>query len=99
MIGGLEVVLNENMTVKRWVFPVRRFVEYGPEDEGWARRLGYGREVTEPSKECIRLGDTLHMHPATWEAVKRHLEAENRRRDTLTEMVPAWKRDFLFGGW
>lgn len=31
---------------KKWVFPERRFVEFGPEDERWARFLGFGFETT-----------------------------------------------------
>ena len=31
-------------TRPRWVFPITRFVQYGPEDEAWARPLGFGYE-------------------------------------------------------
>jgi hypothetical protein len=29
-----------------WQFPADPFVQYGPEDEPWARALGFGREQT-----------------------------------------------------
>ena len=31
--------------VKAWEFPRDRFVTYGPEDEGWCRYFGVGREA------------------------------------------------------
>lgn len=84
--NGLEVVTDDTMTVKRWVFPERRFVEYGPEDEGWARRLGFGHEVTEPSKTVYRVYNRLYMHPTTLEALKQHLDRERQ----ITEALFHW---------
>lgn len=33
------------MHERRWEFHDDRFVEYGPEDEPWAKPLGFGKEV------------------------------------------------------
>ena len=42
---GDRVEMRFTRTVKRWEFPVERFVEYGPKDEDWCRLLGIGHEV------------------------------------------------------
>lgn len=38
---GLTIFKNK----KVWQFPRDRFVEYGPEDESWARAIGFGKEI------------------------------------------------------
>lgn len=43
-IGGDLWSLTIEKTVPVWVYPRDRFIEYGPEDEWWARKLGFGHE-------------------------------------------------------
>lgn len=43
-LGGGLWSLTIIQDVKVWVFPSDRFIEYGPEDEWWARRLSFGHE-------------------------------------------------------
>lgn len=69
MIGGLKVIVSEHCLVSRWVFPARRFVEFEPKDEKWARAIGYGHEVMEPG--AYRMGDTLVVHPAIYAELKK----------------------------
>jgi hypothetical protein len=38
----IEVTTSEYMDHRHWQFPHKRFVEYGPEDEWWAVKYGYG---------------------------------------------------------
>lgn len=57
---------------RRWEFPYRRFVTFEKNDESWARRLGFGREIVE--RVVYKVGNTLMMHPNTLEAF---LEAAN----------------------
>lgn len=68
-ITGLQVVFDETLVEPVWEFPKERFVEYGPEDECWARRIGFGREILKPSPEAHRIGRTLVIHPDTFKAM------------------------------
>lgn len=42
---GSVYSLTLKRTEKYWEFPQERFVEYGPEDEWWARKYGFGQEI------------------------------------------------------
>lgn len=39
--------------VDGWVFPEDRFVEYGPEDEWWAKKVGFGHRGTVKKESII----------------------------------------------
>lgn len=78
-LNGLRVRLDASMVERVWVFPVERFVEYEPKDEGWCRRLGFGHEEIRPSKQAVRIGGDIFMHPATWDAIKQHIRIATRR--------------------
>lgn len=55
MVFGAQVVsLTCSVSVPCWEFPKHRFVEYGPEDEWWARQCGFGKAVT-------RVKESLHF--------------------------------------
>lgn len=78
-LSGLPVVVDELALRRVWVFPRDRFIEYGPEDEGWCRALGLGREESRPG--AFLVNGTLVVHPAAWEALKVRLggAADQRR--------------------
>ncbi len=47
---------------KRWRFPKDRFIEYGPEDEWWGRKYGFGHEeevqiAFEIAGACVTVGE------------------------------------------
>ncbi len=75
-LHGLEVHIDDTMVDIRWEFPVRRFVEWEAKDEGWARKLGWGREVREPSKTVMRVGNRLYMHSVLYEQLKKTFAKE-----------------------
>jgi len=58
----LPVSLTFTRRRKVWVFPPDRFVEYGPEDEWWARKYEFGHEhevsetITVPRAYVSRVG-------------------------------------------
>ncbi len=82
---GTPVYLHEDMVDKVWVFPEEKFVSYGPEDEWWARKYGFGHEVTRPKQEAVRIGDSLHFHPDTFYefCMKFGLEVEPSDNDII----------------
>lgn len=57
MLYGQSCTLTFTHKKKRWVFPYDRFVEYGPEDEGWARFVGFGHE--EEVVETVRIPNVV----------------------------------------
>lgn len=66
-IGGTPVYSSEAAVRTEWHFPERRFVEYGPEDEWWARKYGYGHAG--PPIPCAyrmkeRRGFVFVVHPS-----------------------------------
>jgi hypothetical protein len=75
---GFEVLADESLVDVVWEFPYRPFVEFGPEDEDWARRLGFGREISVPSRtvSMSRTGSfqLARMHPDVWEEFKQYLQ-------------------------
>ncbi len=93
-LNQLRVVTDERLIERVWVFPYHRWVEYGPEDEGWARAAGYSHEEVVPSRAVHRLGDTLYMHPQVLAELQRHLDREERQQQKLFE-IPAQHESFL----
>lgn len=67
---GFEVFLDQAMVDRKWIFPADRFVEYGTEDEGWARSCGFGHEEVVPQNTIIRRGNAVYMHPTLLERLK-----------------------------
>lgn len=53
-VGRLTLVKSEAACDRVWEFPKDRFVEYEPKDEGWCRRLGFGREVIVPKAYIVK---------------------------------------------
>lgn len=92
---GLRVTVSEYALVRRWVFPVERFVQYGPEDERWCRYFGIGHEVTEPG--AYQVGDTLVVHPVVWAALERHEKVVEAERNRVYELPPVRPGTFLHG--
>jgi hypothetical protein len=76
---GLNVVTDQNMVEKVWVFPQDKFVEYEPKDEWWCRKYGFGHEETRPQQQVVRVGDTLVMHPATLDLLVKDMDEQYRR--------------------
>lgn len=54
LLMGVKLILDDNLP-KPWQFPYDKFIQYGPEDEWWARKWGFGKEVDGPV--CIRYKD------------------------------------------
>lgn len=73
---GMEVHESHFAMVTVWEFPKDRFVEYGPEDEWWARKVGFGREVSRPG--AIRIGDTWFVHPKVFEQLRTRFTTDAR---------------------
>lgn len=62
LLFGIPLIIDENIPGP-WEFPKDRFVEYGPEDEWWARKYGFGRELKgKPS--CYKIGNKLVCNQA-----------------------------------
>jgi hypothetical protein len=53
MIAGQVRKLEFITKQKVWVFPPDRFVQYGPEDEWWARKYGFGHEEVQLCRVVI----------------------------------------------
>ncbi len=46
ILAGVSTPLYDvKLTKKKWVFPYDKYIEYGPEDEWWARKQGFGYEA------------------------------------------------------
>lgn len=59
--AGVEVSDFVPAKTTAWEFPRDRFIEYGPEDEWWARKLGFGRPVR---RACAyQVATTFFVHP------------------------------------
>lgn len=76
----LVLLVSELACDKVWEFPKDRFIEYEPKDEGWCRRLGFGREVIAPKAYILKGGidpitgwgspDQLICHPLLADRIK-----------------------------
>lgn len=92
-LNGLKVILDSSLTdgieVDR---PFHRFIEYGPEDDWWLiKYMGCAwRHI--PSKTAYQIGDTLIIHPDTWEMVNRTIsgisDTISKTTQTPTAMDP-----------
>jgi len=52
---GIKFVIDDNIGIhKKWVFPYDRFIEYGPEDEWWAIKDGFGHWEERRKPECYQ---------------------------------------------
>lgn len=84
---GLRIVTAWYLTETVFQFPQHRFVEYDESDIWWLDKYGYGKWVTVPSKTAYHMGDTLIMHPDTWEALKKELELKKREREREYDFI------------
>jgi hypothetical protein len=66
---GFRIYASQFATKQVWVFPADRFVEYGPEDEWWAIKCGFGHWEDKPC--AVQIGQDLIMHPSLIEAIRR----------------------------
>jgi hypothetical protein len=81
---GIEVRYDEMAVTMPWVFPADRYVEYGKEDEWWARKYGFGHPG--PAEPCMYLvgqapgRQILMIHPKLKEAFEREIAELNAKR-------------------
>lgn len=79
---GLQVHIDDSLYDLVWEFPERRFIQWEAKDEGWARKLGFGREVKRPRMEMPQVGNKLFMNREMYEALRKrcveHPEVKSR---------------------
>lgn len=70
---GYKFVVDKNILVGRWIYPVEKFWRYepSPETEKWCRYFGFGHEVFEPG--IILVGDTFCIHPEIYKHLKSYI--------------------------
>lgn len=80
---GIRIESCDLLYSTEWVFPERRFIEYEPKDEQWARPLGYGHENgpysihVQPTRTTEEI---LYVHPTIYEKIKQRFEARDAQR-------------------
>lgn len=82
-LDGVEVIVDPLAVTRPWIFPKERFVEYGPEDEWWARKYGFGHEG-EYEPTAFNVGGTIVVHP---HILKRMREVLDERRPSLDRFM------------
>lgn len=94
-LTGLEVILDESMVVKKWVFPKDRFVQWGPEDEAYCRFAHYGHEEKIPCSTIYRIENKLVCHPYMWQRLKEEIDKQNVTHMSQEVFVPEMPAAFF----
>jgi len=83
-IYGLEVHIDDSLYDLVWEFPERRFVQWEEKDIGWAKKLGFGREVKRPRMEIYQVGYKLYMNQEMYEALKKRCAEHPEVKTTIS---------------
>jgi hypothetical protein len=82
-LHGIPVIISENIetlhSCKKWEFPYDRFIEYGPEDEWWARKWGFGKEVDYTKPVAYEMKGEIHCNEKFYEMIKEFAETKSEK--------------------